>query len=163
VLLAWKEDFAIDHGVIDDDHQFLIRKLNTALRRLSNNAPVGLILETAQSVRDFAARHFTREERLQASVDYPFLAEHRLEHQVLLGQLDHVLETLGELPADSEIVDPHEMKTFFYNWILGHIIGSDRKIAPFVGPTRIVGASSLASMSTPKPQGLHWRDWAFGQ
>ena len=132
MLIVWKENFAIDRGVIDADHKFLVGGLNDIIAKLNNGAQAGEFRRLTQHVRYFAELHFKREERLQEQCGYPGLAEHREEHRLLLRGLDAFLAAFAALPADATLADAREAKSFLYRWILGHILQSDGRLKPYV-------------------------------
>lgn len=132
MLIVWKEEFVVDRGVIDEDHKFLIENLNGILQKLNTHAPAGIVHEMAGCVRNFAALHFLREERLQEQAGYPGLAEHRDEHRQLLADFDRFLAQFAALPEDAAVADVGEAKKFIYRWILGHILRNDGKLAPYL-------------------------------
>jgi hemerythrin len=132
MLIVWKDDFAIDNGVIDEDHQFLIDHINTIIALLNGLAPVDDIIGTIRHLRIFAELHFQREERLQALAGYPAQEAHRAEHRQLLAQLDGILSQIATPSEDVAKAGYARIKSFMYRWILGHIIESDGKIRPFL-------------------------------
>ena len=132
MLIVWKDSFAIDHGVIDEDHKFLIAGLNSIIGKLSVGAQVGEFRRHTLHVRNFAELHFKREERLQMQCGYPGLAEHRDEHRRLLAGFDAFLAKFADLTDDAVLADAAEAKSFLYRWVLGHILESDARLKPFV-------------------------------
>jgi hemerythrin-like metal-binding protein len=131
MLIVWKDGFAIDYGVIDDDHRFLIEHLNAIITALSSQAPIEGVCRDIRQLRVFAELHFQREERLQAVAGYPGLDQHRAEHVELLAQLDGILGQLTKPGDDAQAAYP-AAKSFMYRWLLGHIIESDTKIGAFL-------------------------------
>jgi hemerythrin len=132
MLIVWKDEFVVDEGIIDDDHKFLVSTLNEIIGELNDGATRGAFLARVRELRDFAILHFRREERLQQAAAYPDFAHHRIEHDVLVEQLDTMICRTELLPHGEPVVDVRGLRSFFYRWILGHIIESDLKIRPFV-------------------------------
>jgi hemerythrin len=131
MLIVWKDAFAIDNGVIDEDHRFLIEHLNAIVTALNTRAPVEGICRDIRQLRVFAELHFQREERLQALSGYPGLDEHRGEHRDMLAQIDRILAQLTTTSA-TDAAGYRHIKSFMYRWLLGHIIESDAKIGSFL-------------------------------
>jgi hemerythrin-like metal-binding protein len=131
VLIVWKDGFAIDNGVIDEDHRFLIEHLNAIITALNDQAPIRDVCRDVRQLRMFALLHFDREERLQVLSGYPGLDQHRAEHVELLAQLDGILGQLTRPGDDAQAAYP-AAKSFMYRWLLGHIIESDTKIGAFL-------------------------------
>lgn len=130
MLIVWKDSLAIDNGIIDDDHRFLIERLNAVITALNGRAPREALPRDIRQLRLFAELHFQREERLQAQAGYPGLDAHRAEHRAMLAQLDDMLGELAAVP-DGAAGYP-QIKSFMYRWLLGHIIESDARIGAFL-------------------------------
>lgn len=132
MLLAWKDEFIIDNGPIDRDHQMLVVRINKVLCSLDGKAKTDAALKDIFSLRTHAEFHFKREERLQAQAGYPGLAEHAAEHRQLLAQIDAVINEIEALPPDAVVPAQKKKKTLFYRWILHHLIDTDQQIKPFI-------------------------------
>jgi hemerythrin len=130
MLLAWKDEFAIDNGPIDHDHKMLIARINEMIARFNENPRPGHVLQALNGLRMHAELHFKREERIQADHDYAGLAEHAAEHRDLLAKIDRIIDDIEALPADVVIPDHKAKKAMLYHWILHHFIAIDRKLAP---------------------------------
>lgn len=131
MLIVWKENFAVDRGVIDADHKFLIGGLNDTIAKLDAGAQAGEFRRLALHVRYFAELHFKREERLQEQCGYPGLAEHREDHRQLLARFDAFLAAVAALPDDAAVATTREAESFLYRWILGDILKYDGKLKPY--------------------------------
>lgn len=90
MLLDWRDEMVLDHGGLDTDHRDqheLIRRFVDLPGEEEQRDEALTILEELRTV---STRHFAREERVQASIKYPHLAEHRAQHLRLA-------EILGEI------------------------------------------------------------------
>lgn len=146
MLISWKDSFAIDHGVIDDDHRFLIAAINSLIDEIGRHAVIEAFLPQVLRLRAFAELHFRREERLQEQCGFPGQAGHRAEHQRLLSQLDLVVETLRSAPQGTAPVDTPQLRSFFFRWILGHILEEDIKMKSFLAQAPQHGEVALARL-----------------
>ncbi len=91
-MLEWREEMILDNGGIDADHRRqhdLIRRFVTLPGEEEQRAQALAVME---ELRDLSARHFMREERVQASIRYPHLAEHRAQHRRLSELLDAITQ-----------------------------------------------------------------------
>ncbi|WP_437181901.1 bacteriohemerythrin [Rhodoplanes serenus] len=132
MLIGWKDHYAIDDGVIDDDHRFLIAALSMIIDQIRKKIPVCALLRNISHVRGVAELHFKREEKLQKQSNYPCHRKHCEEHREIIRKLDEIVNQLADLPGDREYSDPDEVKSFLYRWILAHITESDQRMKPYL-------------------------------
>jgi hemerythrin-like metal-binding protein len=137
MLIVWKEDYAIDGGVIDADHRFLFDLINRILVDNRTEGHGAALRLEMQELNTFAARHFTREETLQKASGFPLNEEHHALHQVLLDQLQRATELVLEL--DESNTPPaklaklrKKLHSFLYRWLLAHVMECDVKMRPYV-------------------------------
>ena len=92
MMLDWREEMVLDHGGLDTDH----REQHELIRRFVNlpgeETERDRALRVLENLRAVSTRHFAREERVQASIKYPHLAEHRAQHRRLAELLDEIIE-----------------------------------------------------------------------
>ena len=143
MYFVWKENMAVDHGIIDNDHRHLIDIMDGIMILVANKAPQGAVIAMMGALQDFARKHFAREEELQQASGYPGFAEHRQVHAQLLGDLEAYIANLSNVSC-SELTEEqckermHEMKRFLTRWLIAHILGEDVKLRPYaeqMGPT----------------------------
>jgi len=132
MLLVWKDQFAVDNGVIDHDHKVLIDRINKVLQTLTAQPTAEELLKDFYSLRLHAEFHFKREEHLQALAGFPALAEHAAEHREMLAELDALLEELEALPSAAPVLDTRKKKAFLYYWFLHHLLDTDQMIKPYL-------------------------------
>ena len=72
--------------------------------------------------------HFADEESLMAQAGYPGLADHRLEHQLLLAELMEFVRDVQAGYASLEICHLLALK----DWFVGHVVLADREFADFL-------------------------------
>ncbi|HOV04041.1 MAG TPA: hemerythrin domain-containing protein, partial [Kaistiaceae bacterium] len=100
-LVAWKDSFAIDDGLIDADHKYLISLINDVLVAMRDGRDQDEIRRMIGRLRCFARLHFDREEILQSVAGFEERGFHARRHNELMIQLDEAFEILAEEePAD---------------------------------------------------------------
>lgn len=134
MLIVWKDEFAIDHGVIDDDHRFLFDFVNKILADSREDDYRERLAGELRTLREFAVKHFTREEALQRASGFPDQTEHGGLHRDLLDQLDRFVELMNLTKRTGERMENSLRKTqsFLYRWLLSHILDYDMKMRPYV-------------------------------
>jgi hemerythrin len=154
--IQWREEMAIDHGPIDQDHRTLIAIIN----EFCDTAPTAATVSRLQAILDklsrYTAVHFRREEGLQTEAEYPYADAQHHEHMELIRRLATIREQLAKLtgaPDDStgvsradqptatstpnkpvgDIAAVHaDVEAFVHDWLIDHIIRSDLRMKPYV-------------------------------
>ncbi len=131
MAVEWRQQMAVDHGVIDDDHRRLISIINSFERAHATPWDLTAVLE---DLRLYATRHFRREERLQREVGFPEAASHHREHERLLARLAEIIDEFQAASrGDIQQVAAHTSQ-LLADWLIDHIIKNDLKMRPFVAP-----------------------------
>jgi len=71
--------------------------------------------------------HFAHEEKLFAQTRYPEAAAHKKQHDELTRQ---VLEVQAKFHRGETGTLTLEIMNFLRNWLVNHILGSDKKYGP---------------------------------
>ncbi len=142
--LFWKQQLAVGHEVIDNDHRYLVLLINTVELVLRVPGNRHYILDAFDALQDYAKAHFEREERLQIAARYPYYDQHKLEHQSLLDQLADLrskveLDLLGD-DSDNAVAekDGDEITDFLRSWLVEHVVGQDLKMRQFLTPKKVL-------------------------
>lgn len=135
-MLDWHEGMVIDRGTLDDDHHRLhglIRRF-LALPGEEDQRPRAAAL--LERLRDFAFQHFEREEKIQAAIRYPHLAEHRMEHRrmlLLLGDIIAQVEARESAFAFGYAKEKADHLLPF--WFMDHITKADLPLKLHIAKT----------------------------
>ncbi|MCB2102739.1 MAG: hemerythrin family protein [Rhodobacterales bacterium] len=127
--ITWSAELEIGIRAIDTDHKVLvslINQLDEALRTAQPQETVGSVLN---ALVDYTEYHFGREEALMRACDYAELDGHHIAHEKLTAQ---VLEIRDSFAADPATVDGHGVLAFLQNWLTKHIMGEDKRYAPYM-------------------------------
>jgi len=122
-VLIWTEDMKIGIDAIDKDHQKLISKMNKITHKTSDDAGVDDVI---RDFIDYAHDHFKREEVIMRTCAYPELEKHCNLHQILMEQVNDKVKTWRK-DHDPECLA--QFGGFLKDWLLGHILEEDAKIA----------------------------------
>lgn len=160
-LESWKEEYRLDLGVVDNQHQqffTLCAQLGVLADRLAGldragrMARVPELVEAAHGLRSFAMFHFHTEEDLLARSRYEGLFEHMTAHDMYLDKLRTLMKRLeelagradrdgaGEPPPDRPPDRPHddpaalarEAAEWSAHWWERHILRHDLRYAAHV-------------------------------
>lgn len=128
--LAWRPEFDLGIGVVDEQHRGLVHEMNvlTGLLRSGRSGTLGQVLEF---LGGYAVNHFGTEERLMDEHAYPLAAAHRLEHGNFVAAYQRL--------RDEILSGAHEpgfllfrAQVFLIDWFVSHSTGTDRHLARFL-------------------------------
>jgi len=126
-IFEWDESIALGISTIDEQHKALfgwINNLNEAVKRGDGAEEVG---EVIWKLITYVTEHFSAEERLMLSCNYPGLAAHRKEHDEFVSRLQEIQRNFN---------DGHEMGKnildFLVDWLVCHIKGTDLGYSRFI-------------------------------
>lgn len=126
-IFEWDDSIALGIPTIDAQHKALfewIKALNETIKSGDGAAAVGDVI---WKLITYVTEHFSEEERLMLSCNFPGLVAHRKEH-------DQFVARLREIQVDFN--DGHEMAEnildFLVDWLVCHIKGTDQKYSRFI-------------------------------
>ena len=126
-MYEWDNSIALGIPLIDEQHKALfdwISALDTATKNGDGSEEVGKVVWKLIS---YITEHFSEEERLMLSCNYPELESHRKEHDLFVARLQGIQAAYG---------DGHEMSKsildFMAEWLVTHIKGTDQSYSRFI-------------------------------
>ena len=126
--IEWSEELSVGIQEIDEQHQILVNLINMlyeAIIRRTEEQDVGTILA---ELSQYTVIHFAVEESLMRIFDYPSYEEHKKSHQKLTAQ---VFELQNKFKYNRESISV-EVLHFLRHWLTDHIMGEDKKYAPYL-------------------------------
>ena len=124
------EKLVTGNEMIDGQHKELIDKIN----KLLDSCEVGNDKLTAIKTLDYLAEytdfHFGEEEKLQESISYPGIKQHKKEHEKLRRVVEELHEMLEEQEGPTEAFVAQVQENVI-NWLYNHIKGFDRSVAEY--------------------------------
>lgn len=122
ILIEWSSGLSVNVPSIDEQHKKLVNMINA----LNHAMERGLTDEAIQSIFDgllaYTNKHFEYEEELLNRTGFPASAAHEREHASLRSRVVEMQERVarGEMVLGVEVMD------FLRDWLVNHIMGSDR-------------------------------------
>jgi methyl-accepting chemotaxis protein/hemerythrin len=127
-LMTWTDGLSVGVGLIDEQHKVLlslINELHAAMRARKSDA---VLISVVERLKEYTVKHFGQEEEYFDRYGYPESAQHKEAHRKLVQQ---VLEFEAGLKSGKAKVTMDIMR-FLKDWLVGHIMGTDRKYGPFL-------------------------------
>lgn len=134
-IFPWNDNFSTGIPSVDEQHTRLVSLINTLATHLSQNDTSDLLNEILDELAAYAVYHFKSEEEIWAPVfkNDPLLAQHKRSHDAFLpGILD--IKTATHQLSHAKALE--EVLKFLVNWLLQHILDSDRRMAKVVLATQ---------------------------
>lgn len=126
-ILEWDDSIAVHIPAIDSQHKELIQLINTLHEAVQKKEGASLLEATLRKLINYVIEHFTFEEQLMLSYNFPGFSSHRQEH-------DYFVQKLAELQSgfqDSEEAS-RNLLDFMVDWIICHIKGTDQTYGRFI-------------------------------
>lgn len=134
--ILWREQMSIGNTHIDDDHKYLICLINSAelaLKTPENRDAISIIIE---QLVNYTEEHFAREEGIQLKAGFPFYAEHKMQHQSLIQELNDIRENLQSTDPDADEQKHAQVSADLVKllrvWLLDHILNTDKRMVPYL-------------------------------
>ncbi|PXW97451.1 hemerythrin-like metal-binding protein [Sphaerotilus hippei] len=120
----WADDMAIDHGVIDADHQRLIEQLNTLHGATSQGEGQSVVAGLLEALVASTREHLQREEQIMQALGFPDLERHLRGHAAFVARL---LELQAQYAA-GRITTASRLSTLLRDWLSLHIRRADKSL-----------------------------------
>ena len=128
-LIDWSEMLSVGVAEFDAEHKMLVRLLNDlfeAIQRRSDREVLGRVLD---ELVNYAEKHFRHEENVFFSTGYPDAHTHGQAHDELERQVADFRRRYTEGPTPELSL---ETGVFLKNWLVEHIMGTDKKYTAFL-------------------------------
>jgi methyl-accepting chemotaxis protein/hemerythrin len=123
----WDENMALHIPAIDSQHKQLIGWIKTLHDAVQKGEGALIIDDVLQKLISYVQEHFSDEENLMLSRNFPGFMSHRQEH-------DSFVTRLIDMHTDLENGEEISNKTldFLNDWMINHIKGTDQIYGRFI-------------------------------
>lgn len=123
----WNNRYNIGVDEIDKQHQYLLEIFNELIenRKSMKLEDLGTLL---CKLIKYSEIHFEDEEALMLAVDYPNYSDHKKEHLFFIKKLENLKL---ELKMENAYMS-FDILIFLSNWLINHILTSDKDLAPYL-------------------------------
>lgn len=120
----WKNDYKINHEIIDKEHEELFKIALKALNYHDKDIKKH-IKKTISELYEYMKKHFENEEDYMLEIGYPELGQHIDQHMKIIEEMNNFIKSIPTL----KLID-FERKLIEYIdiWLINHILYEDRKI-----------------------------------
>ena len=124
----WREEYKTGIHSIDMHHRYLFELTNKFAESLATGSRMQDIASAYKAFEAYTRIHFREEERLMEGCDYEDIGAHRREHTEFVTTLDANWTKMRRNP----LLIGHKTLDFLANWLVNHIMGTDRRAAAAV-------------------------------
>jgi hemerythrin len=127
----WMKSLSVGIDDIDGQHRRLFEIMEEVMEVLRGGSDNRKVEKTINSLLEYTEDHFTFEEELLTSNDYPELVGHKAFHKEFIDNLNNL--KIDSQKGDSDPADLEKrIHKFLAVWFREHIRVEDRKYAKFL-------------------------------
>ncbi len=125
--LTWDEKYSVNVKEIDAQHKRLVEMINELHEAMKQGKGKDTMTAVLKNLVDYAATHFATEEKYMTKFSYPQYPTHKVEHDKFVRQ---VLDFQDDFNS-GKVAITLEVMNFLKDWLVKHILGTDKKFGPF--------------------------------
>ena len=126
----WYKKFEIGSEKIDKQHQVLFEEMNNFLDACAKDRGRQEILNILNFLEKYVVEHFTDEEDLQRTINYPDYEYHMKLHENLKNQIGQIKEEIANDGVSvSSVIETNRM---LVRWLVEHICNEDKAIGDYI-------------------------------
>lgn len=123
--MNWSEDLSVGIEEIDDQHKQLVALVNELDEAIRKRKPKDAVRDIIDALVDYTLVHFKLEEDYFDKFGYEGAEAHKAEHAKLVEKMvDFRQGYIDDRPGLARKLMP-----FLSNWLVVHIMGSDKRFA----------------------------------
>jgi len=126
---SWdKEKYSVKIDLIDEQHQYLfeiINELDDVIEKRSSSLKIRKLLK---KLEEYTLFHFTTEEHLLSTHNYPGLYEHKEKHASFIEKIARFNEDFRYKNKDISV----QLSDYLFNWLFSHIAHDDKDYSQFL-------------------------------
>ena len=125
-LISWKDSLSVGINEIDEQHKKLVGLINKLFEAMSQGKSKEIMQAVLGELSNYVITHFATEEKLMKQLGYEEYDYHKQEHKFFIDKLN---EFKIKFSSGNEAISI-DLLNFLKDWLLRHIIGTDRKYIP---------------------------------
>jgi len=130
MAIEWNEKLATGNSNIDNQHQELFRRFDILLTACNQRKGKEEVQNLLLFLGDYVKTHFSMEEALQKSNNYPGYPDHKKEHDGFISELQKLEEQFQQEGTSFPLVI--QTNQTMVNWLIKHINARDKEMATYL-------------------------------
>jgi hemerythrin-like metal-binding protein len=131
--LLWNESYNTGVSEVDEQHRILVNTLNEANVKLTDESSLELFEQITRDLLSYALYHFETEEGIMKECGYA--EENLTEYELHLHEHRSFSSTVVSIRDGLKLgkrVPRDELLAFLNNWLINHILHTDKLLGAFV-------------------------------
>ena len=128
-LVNWTSKLSVGSSQLDADHIILIGLLNELHDAAVTGKGEELFETIFDTLKDYTATHFAREEALMRNANYPGYKDHKAYHHRLVSSLH---DFAARYYSEKSSLAVSEIEQFLLGWLTNHIQKADFAYKPYL-------------------------------
>ncbi len=133
-FMPWTDELLTGISKVDEQHKWLVETTNQLHDEVTKPSPdVVVVGQTLRELVEYTFKHFIMEEELFKRLGYPGTESHLAQHNAFTNDITALLErhNSGET-VSTEALD------LLKNWLVDHIMKTDKAYVPFLKEQGVV-------------------------
>lgn len=144
----WSDEYSVHLRVIDNDHKDLVNTVNSLHEAITAGSTRGRVGHIIGNLATYVDEHFSREEALMETYDYPDITRHKRIHRHLTRTVYAIRIIFASKPNK---IDPGKLLSFLRDWLIHHILEEDTKYTPYLRGDMETGTESIGDDMDEEP------------
>ena len=137
-LIFWKTQYHLGLDEIDAQHRSLLELINKAWRAIVRRSDQSVVFALIEELEKYTLAHFAAEESFMRVTGYPGFDDHKKAHRFFIARIAE--ERLRATKTGALSLD---LMHFLRDWLIDHILVSDKDYADFTQQTKSKGNTIL--------------------
>lgn len=133
-FVAWTDELSIGIGEIDGQHKKLVAMINDLNDAVAGGKAAQTVKAVLDGLSDYTVTHFGNEENYFRKFDYPEYEAHKALHDRFVAKVTKAREDM----ASGRAMVSRDITIFLKEWLIEHIMKTDRRYAPFLRKRGVV-------------------------
>ncbi len=127
-FMEWSDRLLTGVREADEQHKRLVVLVNELYDAMKQGKGKEVIDKALDELVKYAGYHFSTEETLMTKYGFSELASHKQEHENFKAKIKEFLNK----KAKGDVTLSVEVMTFLKEWLIKHIMGTDKKYGTFL-------------------------------
>lgn len=127
-LIKWTDKYTLGIKEIDNQHKGLVVIINELFTYMSEGKAKEKMKDVFDHLTEYTKKHFSAEELMLYRYAYTDIESHKVEHKKFIEKLEAFKKDF----QNKRITISLELLNFLKDWLLNHILISDKKYATHI-------------------------------
>jgi len=127
--LEWKEEYSLGIETIDNQHKKLLGMINALSDLRVTDDLREVSMKVINDMKEYTIYHFKTEEEYFEKFNYEDKDAHKKIHDAFVAKIGDFADELSKTPDEDIIQFTYKLLDYLQDWLIDHIMGTDRKYA----------------------------------